>query len=114
MTAQLDLESLIVSPGLRHGRYLTIQERFDEWLASPDGQLVYDEVVVRATRLRDRGWAHFSVHAIWESIRYDHSVRVGPEDGFKLNDHYTSRMARRVMADWPALDGFFEVRGLRA
>lgn len=101
-------------PGLRAGRHLTIQQRFEEWLLTPDGLLVYGEVVARANRLASRGWTHFAIGALWESIRYDHSVRVGPESGFKLNDHYRSRMARRVMLDYPMLDGFFETRELRA
>jgi len=95
-------------------RRATIQERFEEWLSTADGQHVYAEVISRANALRARGWTHFAIGAIWESIRYDRSVAVGPEDGFKLNDHYRSRMARRVIADVPRLDGFFELRELRA
>lgn len=104
----------VVLPGLREGRWLTIQQRFEAWLATPDGQAVYEDVVRRAYRLRDRGYRHFGVHALWEAARYDRSLQVGPEGGFKLNDHFTSRMARRIMADHPELEGFFEIRELRA
>ena len=106
--------SMTVLPGLRAGRFLTIQERFEEWLDTPDGRHVYAEVIRRAETLRLRGWRHFAIGALWEAIRYDRSVQVGPENGFKLNDHYRSRMARRVMDDDPSLRGFFETRGLRA
>lgn len=101
-------------PGLRVGRHLTIQQRFEEWLATRDGQLVYGEVIARALLLRERGWTHYSHKAIIESIRYDHNIRVGPEAGFKINDHYSSRIARRLMTEYPSLDGFFETRELRA
>lgn len=92
----------------------SIQERFDAWLATPDGQLVYRECRERALRLRARGWRHFAIGALWESVRYDRSVQVGPDDGWRLNDHYRSRMARLLMDTEPDLAGFFETRELRA
>jgi len=91
-----------------------IEVAFRRWLRTPDGQLVYRECRDRALALRRRGWRHFSIRPIWEAIRYDWAIRVGPEDGFKLNDHYHSRMARLLMDTEPELEGFFEVRRLRA
>lgn len=93
----------------------TLSDQFNAWLDSPDGQRVYGEVVRRARNLRARGWAHFGIKAIWEAIRYDWSVRVGPDvDGRLLNNNYTAFMARRVMADCPDLAGFFSLREQRA
>jgi hypothetical protein len=107
--------ALMVAPGLRPARYLSIQERYEEWRGTADGQEVYHQVVERAHRLRDRGWAHFGIGALWESIRYDRAVRVGPDAlGFKLNDHFRSRMAREVMERERDLSAFFELRSLRA
>lgn len=94
---------------------VTLQDQFDAWLATDDGQQVYDEVVRRAFDLWNRGWEHFGIKAIWEAIRFDWSVRLGPsDDGFKVNNNYTAFMARRVMADHPELEGFFETRVQRA
>lgn len=104
----------VVLPGLRPGAHLTIQQRFDEWLLTPDGQSVYEAVRFRAYALRARGWDHFGIGALWEGVRYDRSVQVGPEGGFRLNDHFRSRLARRLMDDHPALAGFFETRRLSA
>jgi hypothetical protein len=93
----------------------TLQESFDAWLASPDGQRVYREVVERARTLRRRGWSHYGMKSLWEAIRYDWSVSVGPDaDGWKVNNNWTSRMARRVMRDCPDLAAFFETRELKA
>lgn len=89
----------------------TLQEQFNAWLATPDGQHVYREVVTRARSLRSRGWQHFGIAAIWEAIRYDWSVRVGPDgDGWKVNNNHRAFMARQVMADCADLQGFFETR----
>lgn len=93
----------------------SLQEQFDAWLESDDGQRVYEEVVDRAFALWNGGWDHFGIKAIWEAIRFDWSVKVGPsDDGFKVNNNYTAFMARRVMADHPSLEGFFETRAQRA
>jgi hypothetical protein len=104
-----------VQPGLRVGGYLSIQQRFEEWLETNAGRIVYREFIRRARALVLTGWRHYSHKAIIETIRYDVNVRIGPNDGgFKINDHYSSRIVRRAMAQYPELDGFFEVRELRA
>lgn len=107
----------MVLPGLRpDGRVLTIQQRFDEWIASDEGAYVYREVVRRALELVRRGWPHYSVKPLIEAIRYERSLALGPTIAgrYRINDHYTSRLARRAMAEHAELDGFFETRELRA
>lgn len=119
MTTQTTLEtwareSATVLPGLRVGRHLSIQERYDEWRATPDGEAVYEAFVARALSLYHRGWKHYGHKAIVESIRYDRALAVGPAGGFKVNDHFTSRMVREAVQAYPELDGFFETRSLKA
>ena len=122
MSDQLTLEEMerrsiatnAVLPGLRVGRYLSIQQRYEEWRGTSDGRLVFDELRRRARGLRERGWSRYSHKAIIETIRYDRAIAVGPVGGFKINDHFSSRLAREIMADYPDLAGFFEVRELRA
>lgn len=93
----------------------TIQEKYELWRASPDGQAAYSAIRRAALRLVDRGFRHYGLHALWEAARYNHALKIGPDvEGWKLNDHYTSRMARELMDSEPALAGFFELRELRA
>ena len=99
-------------PGLRPGRHLSIQQRYEAWRRTPDGQRVFAEVVTRAIHLHASGFKHYALGALWEDIRYE--GLHAPEGGFKLNDHFRSRLAREVMAEVPQLRTFFEVRGLRA
>jgi len=103
-----------VLPGLRVGRLLTIGERYAEWRGTSDGRLVFDEMRRRARGLRERGWTHYSHKAIIETIRYDRAIAVGPTGGYKINDHFASRLARELMGDYPDLAGFFETRELRS
>jgi hypothetical protein len=113
VTEQLSMES-IAQPGLRPGRHLTLQERFDEWIESREGRHAYEEVVAMAYRLRAAGHARYSMKALWEVIRTDRQTPSSARSVFKLNNDYTSRMARRVMADYPDLAGFFETRTVKA
>jgi hypothetical protein len=97
------------------GRRPSLQERFDQWLATPDGQAAYENVLLRAQRLRARGWQHFGIAALWEAARYDRALEIGPDaDGFKLNNDFRSRLARLMMQEHPDLAEFFETRELRA
>lgn len=101
--------------GLRpNGRFLSIQERFDEWMATEDGRIVAERIGREALDMRAHGWKHYGVKPLWEIARHDGNLRVGPNGGFKLNDHFTSRLARWLMAQYPELEDFFELRELRA
>ena len=91
------------------------EKEFARWLDTRDGQTIYVEAMRRALRLKAMGFRHYGIGAIYEAIRYDSSVAVGPDgDGYKLNDHHRSRLARLIMAKEPDLAGFFETRQLRS
>ena len=93
----------------------SIEEKFTAWMRTPDGIHAYDNVRTRAFRLKERGWRHFGIKALWEAARYDRALELGPDvDGFKLNNNYSSRMARLLMDNEPGLRGFFSLRELRS
>lgn len=50
--------------------------------------------------------------AAFEVMRYLATLQSVGED-FKLPNDYTSRFARKAMAEVPELQGFFELRSLR-
>lgn len=94
---------------------LSLQADFEEWLATPDGQRVLREVIRRARSLRAVGFRQFGIGAIWEAIRYDRAVALGPDiNGYALNNNWRSRIARHVMDTCPDLGGFFSTRELTA
>lgn len=94
---------------------LPLQEKYDNWRATADGQEVYHAIEEAALRLRARGFNHYGIAALYEAARYTRALRVGPDaEGFKLNNNWKSRIARDLMAEHPDLIGFFETRTLRA
>jgi hypothetical protein len=92
-----------------------IDAAYRAWLKTEDGGVIARAIRDRALALVRRGWRHYGIRALWEAARFDRALEVGPgEDGYKLNDHYTSRLARDLMGKYPELEGFFETRELRS
>ena len=76
-----------------------------------DNPEVWD-LFVRFTKNRiDRGFANYSVKAIFERIRWEVDG-VGGKDqaSFKLNNNYPAFYARRFMKMYPEHEGFFRTR----
>jgi hypothetical protein len=64
-------------------------------------------------QLLDKGFAHYSADAILHRIRWHYQVDMGMRD-FKCNNNWTPHLARWFIEQNPWLDGFFEMRILRA
>lgn len=92
-----------------------VQAAYAEWMKTEDGRAVAKAIRDRALELRRRGWPSYGIQAIAEVVRFDHALRVGPDvAGYRVNNSHLSRLSRDLMAHYPELDGFFEVRELRA
>lgn len=93
----------------------TIQERFDRWIADhPDVWALYREF---ATRLRDQGKRRYGSKAIVEDIRYHCRTTAHDRPGkkeFIINNDFTSRLARKLIAEDASFLEFFELRSLKA
>lgn len=88
----------------------TLEDRFALFLLDcPD---VYPEFVKIALDLKESGIERYSSDAVCHVIRYFRATR-SRNDGFKINNNMTSRLARKAMAEYPELAGFFETRTLK-
>jgi hypothetical protein len=79
----------------------TIQGRWEAWLATEDGRLVFGVFCQSALALAARG-ERLSAKAIWETTRA--SLKR------PANNDYTALAAREAEARYPALRGQFEKR----
>lgn len=96
-------------------RRRSLQERYLDWRETPNGLAVVSAVTEAALRLRRRGFRHYGIAALFEGARYTYALRVGPDaEGFKLNNNWRSRLARDLMKEYAELEGFFELRELKA
>lgn len=90
----------------------SIQDRFEDFhRKNPE---VYAYLVKLCYELRSKGWKRYAIGALWERLRWHFQIDIERGDDFKLNDHFRSRYARKIIQDHPDLEGFFELRELRA
>jgi len=90
----------------------TIQERFDVFHKQhPE---VYDLFLAFAQDVMAVGHEHYSADAILHRIRWHYDVNTNRDEGFKINDHFTSRYARLLMKLDHRFEGFFELRQLKS
>jgi hypothetical protein len=89
----------------------TIDDRFEEFLQQcPD---VYPMFRDLAVKLRDKGHRHYDAKGIVEVIRFHRATSGKDRDGWKINNNFTSRLSRKLIADDPSFAGFFEFRKLK-
>lgn len=102
---QLELAALrITQPAYERGQ--TLEERFEMFNAA--NPHVYAELKRMALAAQARGVRHYGIAALFEVMRFSALMTTGEE--FKLNNSYRAFFARKLMADVPALEGFFETR----
>jgi hypothetical protein len=91
----------------------SIQERFESWCARhPD---VYEEFKKIACQLLDKRRKRYGAKAIVEVIRYHRAISGADEtEPFKVNNNFTSRLARKLVDEDERFTDFFELRELRA
>ena len=64
---------------------------------------------------RKTGRKRMGIRMIWERMRWEIMITTtDSERDYKLNNNYTSRYARKLMAECNDLDGMFEIRELRS
>lgn len=89
-----------------------IQKAFEEFHAS--NPHVYTSLARLARQAKARGHRRIGIELLFAVLRWESLLATESTDGFKLNDHMTSRYSRLLMAQEPDLEGMFAVRQLRS
>ncbi len=91
----------------------TIDSRFAAFHAA--NPHVYQTLVAMARQALQNGHQRLGVRTLWEAMRWELMFQTRrPEGDFKLNDHFTSRYVRLIVAQEQDLAPLFELRRLRA
>ena len=90
----------------------TIQEAFERFHNEHPEVETY--LIALAYEVQRKGYRRYGIGALWERLRWHFQIEVGLGEDFKLNNNFRSRYARKIMQERPDLDGFFEIRELRA
>ena len=87
------------------------EDRFAAFLRDcPD---VYPSFIRIAMDLKRRGYERYSSDGIFHVIRWQMATSGRDASGFKLNNNFTAAMSRKAVAEYPELEGFFEMRRCR-
>ena len=88
-----------------------IDERFMEFHhANPH---VYERLRAMSFQWLGAGHTKCSMDMLFHLLRWEYGITTAGDE-FRLNDHFTSRYARLLMANEPALRGLFNTRPLHA
>lgn len=75
---------------------------------------IYRQLVDLSRQWRDAGHEKCSIDMLFHLLRWEYGVQTHTSDGFRLNDHFTSRYARLIAANEPDLAHLFSTRTLRS
>jgi len=91
-------------------RLLSIQERFEEWL--DQNPHIYSLFKRYAEELRHTGRHRYGAKSIIERVRWHVATQTVGEP-FKINNNYTSRLARKLIDEDATFEDFFELRRIK-
>lgn len=99
----------IVQP--QYAKEATIQERFEAFHAA--NPQVYEALVGLVMEMRQRGVKKYGMKGLFEILRWRYVMQT-QGDEYRLNNIYTSRYCRKMITEYPELEGFFELRELKS
>jgi hypothetical protein len=83
------------------------QQCADFHKANPE---VWDHFVLFTNQIISKGFANYSVKAIFERIRWEMDAKSTGESQFKINNNFSAFYGRRFMKMYPQHAGFFRTR----
>jgi len=96
-----------------HNLFKTIDDHFADFHG--ENPHVYENIKRIAYQAKAAGRKRIGMKLIFERLRWEYFIRTDrPEAEFMLNNNYTSRYARLLMANEPELAGMFETRILKS
>lgn len=86
------------------------EEIFDAWLEfHQQNPEVLAELASLVDQLLARGHQRYGIGSLFEVVRWHRALETTDEE-FKLNNNHRALYARLLMARYPRLEGFFEIR----
>jgi len=87
----------------------THQQKFNEWVHTPEGGHVANLFIRMAIGL-NRSGHKVGAKLIFERIRWHFEVRRAKSSQYKLNNNYHAYLSRLAMERVPELAGYFDTR----
>lgn len=94
----------------------TLDDRFLDWIHSPDGGEVSNKFIRLAIAMKRSGFKQYGAKGIVERLRWHFEMKQRKTGGeeYKINNNYTSRLARFAEERCRELECFFNKRQLKS
>jgi hypothetical protein len=92
----------------------TTDAQFERMIHSPKGRMIAKEFIKYAMMMKRAGATKYGAKGIIERVRWHFRLLHKGTDPYKINNNWTSRLARFAEDRRPELVGFFEKRKLRS
>lgn len=94
-------------------RALQLDAEVDRFIS--DNPHVWRAFKMLAVKIKAKGYNRWGAKSLWEVLRWELAINTNASvPGPKLNNNWTSRFARKLMAEEPEdFADFFEIRQLR-
>jgi hypothetical protein len=77
-----------------------------------ENPIIWEQFKLTTLEAIKKGFKNYGSKGIFEIIRWNQEGEI-KEDGFKLNNNFTSDYARKFMEEYPEHKGFFRLRILK-
>lgn len=71
---------------------------------------VFDRFRSKARELLSAGHEHYSARTIFEVLRWESDLNPNRDGGFKIDNTFIPKFARKLIEQYPEFEGFFELR----
>lgn len=92
------------------GRNVTQYEKYRDWREANPG--ILDQFYQHAHEIFNAGHSNYSQHTIVGVMRYQHDLKKGPNEQFKIDNGFVGFLARDFILTNPQRFGFFQLREL--
>jgi hypothetical protein len=87
-----------------------LERAFRDWIASPSGRYVEQEVIKLAHEDLAAGFRRGEINLYLAMVRRSSRHLTKDSAGFACNNSYRAQLARKIMREHHELDGFFKTR----
>ena len=79
----------------------------EQWIAAhPRAMALFESMALRRVAVKQ----HFGMKALVETVRWHHAIDTDQTEEWKLNNNYTSTLARWLIAKHPEIATYIELR----
>ncbi len=94
-------------------KYLNTDLGNAAWKFDQNNPHVYSLFTRFAREVLGKGRGKFGIAAIWERMRWEMAFSTVDDKPFKISNNHKAYYARKIMSEFKAFEGFFNIKAAR-